>query len=403
MAPKKRPTSPPLEDDQKPSTQKQPEDKVAHEEEEDEEDEDDSSEEEEEEGSSSEEEEEEKDQSQTASKNPPPSTPISNPKPASESESESGSESGSDSGPGSESETDSQPEPTPPLNPKVVKPLASKPMKAQPKAQTQAQTYSILARSGTKRAAENGNDSNRSKKKTTAVAVTVTTGGDSDDENENETEEDVKLTGEDSKKSTQRLFSEQDELTILKGLADFISKTKKDPLKDALAFHGFVKKWLSAEASSAQLKRKVRTLKKKFETSDSFTKPHDKKAFEFFKKVWGNTGANEAEENGKVNGKSVKKELVISTKKEAAKVKTVVDNSLIVSELIRFGVVAGSSVLNKDALERGLELIEESKRVEFVEKWKQVQIAEMELLVRRSQLAKEQFNLLLQALKKSSK
>ncbi|XP_045788285.1 probable transcription factor At4g00390 [Trifolium pratense] len=388
MAPKKRPTSP-LEDDQKPSTQKQPEDKVAHEEE----DEDDSSEEEEEEeGSSSEEEEEEeeKDQSQTASKNPPPSTPISNPKPASESESESGSE----------SETDSQPEPTPPLNPKVVKPDASKPMKAQPKAQTQAQTYSILARSGTKRAAENENDSNRSKKKTTAVAVT--TGGDSNDENENETEKDVKLTGEDSKKSTQRLFSEQDELTILKGLADFISKTKKDPLKDALAFHSFVKKSLSAEASSAQLKRKVRTLKKKFETSDSFTKPHDKKAFKLFKKVWGNTSANEAEENGKIT-KGAKKELVISNKKEAAKVKTVVDNSLIVSELFRFGVFAGSSVLNKDAMERLLELIEESKRVEFVEKWKQVQIAEMELLVRRSQLAKEQSNLLLQALKKSSK
>ncbi|MCI43281.1 mediator-associated protein 1-like, partial [Trifolium medium] len=108
------------------------------------------------------------------------------------------------------------------------------------------------------------------------------TGGGSDDENE--TEEDVKLTGEDSKKSHQRIFREEDELTILKGLADFISKTKKDPLKDASAFHSFVKKSLRAEANSEQLKRKVRTLKKKFETSDSFTKPHDKKAFELFKK-----------------------------------------------------------------------------------------------------------------------
>jgi hypothetical protein len=373
MAPKKRLPSPSLEDDHPPSTQKQPEDEV------------DSSDEEEDSSSS----EEEDFQIQPVSKNPPPSTPISNPKPASESESESGSDSGSDSGSGSDSETDSEPEPTPP-----PKPLASKPMKAQPKPQTPAQSTPVPAKSGTKRPVENGNDSNRSKKKTTAAAV-------SDDESE--TEEDVKLTGEDSKKSTQRIFGEEDELSILKGLADFISKTGKDPLKDGPAFHSFVKKSLRAEANSEQLKRKVRTLKKKFEASDSFTKPHDKKAFELFKKVWGNNGANEAEENGKVN-KGVKKEATNggSVKKETVKEESEVDVSLSWSEMCRFADSLGLSAFNRDAMKDGYELLAESKKVELAKKWRKVQIAELELFIGRAQLVMDQSNLILEAINKSN-
>ncbi|WJX26456.1 hypothetical protein P8452_15378 [Trifolium repens] len=372
MAQKKRLPSPSLEDDHTPSTQKQPEDEVAEEDSSDEED------------SSSE---EEDFQIQPISKNPPPSTPISNPKPASDSESESGSDSGSDSGSGSDSETDSQPEPTPP-----PKPLASKPMKAQPKPQIQAQSTPVPAKSGTKRPVENGNDSNRSKKKTTAAA--------SDDESE--TEEDVKLTGgEDSKKSTQRIFGEEDELTILKSLADFISKTGKDPLKDGPAFHSFVKKSLRAEANSDQLKRKVRTLKKKFEASDSFTKPHDKKAFELFKKVWGNNGPNEAEENGKVN-KGVKKEATGSVKKETVKEESEVDVSLSWSEMCRFADSLGLSAFNRDAMKDGYELLAESKKVELAKKWRKVQIAELELFIGRAQLVMDQSNLILEAINKSN-
>jgi hypothetical protein len=376
MAQKKRLPSPSLEDDHPPSTQKQPEDEVAEEDSSDEED------------SSSE---EEDFQIQPISKNPPPSTPISNPKPTSDSESESGSDSGSDSGSGSDSETDSQPEPTPP-----PKPLASKPMKAQPKPQIQAQSTPVPAKSGTKRPVENGNDSNRSKKKTTAAAVT---GAASDDESE--TEEDVKLTGEDSKKSTQRIFGEEDELTILKSLADFISKTGKDPLKDGPAFHSFVKKSLRAEANSDQLKRKVRTLKKKFEASDSFTKPHDKKAFELFKKVWGNNGANEAEENGKVN-KGVKKEATGSVKKETVKEESEVDVCLSWSEMCRFADSLGLSAFNRDAMKDGYELLAESKKVELAKKWRKVQIAELELFIGRAQLVMDQSNLILEAINKSN-
>ncbi|XP_058769014.1 probable transcription factor At1g61730 [Vicia villosa] len=84
----------------------------------------------------------------------------------------------------------------------------------------------------------------------------------------------------------QRLFSEEDELAILKGLADFISLTKNDPMKNTQAFYNFVKKSIRADAKKDQLRRKVRVLKKKFESNgENFTKEHDQKAFELFKKI----------------------------------------------------------------------------------------------------------------------
>ncbi|XP_058758402.1 GLABROUS1 enhancer-binding protein-like [Vicia villosa] len=389
MAPPKRlritplddpPTASSSSDEDQPPSSKKPEDDVVDEEdseeageetdqnEEDDEDED--------EGSSSEEE-----QVQPPSKNPPPSTPISNPKPDSGSKLESGAESGSESG----SESDSEQEPTPP-NAKV-KPLASKPMK------TQAQSTPVPARSGTKRANENGSKS--AKKKTTA------TGGGS--ENEADGDGDVKMTGEDSKKMNQRVFTEGDEIAILKGLADFISKTGKDPMKDLVGFHSFVKKSIHRDATTEQLKRKVRGLKMKFKDGGSFTKEHDKKAFELSKKVWGNTeGNNNVGNEGEApvrNNGSAKKEKVV--KNGARKDEGGVDRSLALSEMRRFDEAAGLSLLNVNAMERGIGLLEESMVDEFNEGWRKVQIAEMELFVTRGQLVTDQARIALDALKKT--
>ncbi|CAI8591285.1 unnamed protein product [Vicia faba] len=398
MAPPKKLRPTPLEDpptasssdeDDQPPPLKKPEDEVVDEEEDSSEEGEEKTDEDEDEGSSSEEEE----QVQPT----PPSQPASkNPKPESGSESESGSGSGSESG----SESDTEQEPTPP-NAKV-KPLASKPMKAQPQAQVQATP--VPARSGTKR--PNENDAKRAKKKTTAA------GGGS--ENEADGDGDVKMTGEDSKKMYQRVFTEEDEIAILKGLAEFISKTGKDPMKDPVGFHSFVRKSIHGDATSEQLKRKVRGLKMKFKSGASFTREHDKKAFELSKKVWDDNGVIEGEENEKVNEKtpkSAKKEAPIrnngSAKKEvvakkgAGKDESNVDKSLALSEMYNFGEAAGLSSLNKDAMKRGMDLMAESKVDEFDERWRKIQIAEMEVFVARGQLIKDQTRIALAAFKKS--
>jgi len=88
-------------------------------------------------------------------------------------------------------------------------------------------------------------------------------------------------------------------------------------------------------------------------------------------------GPNEAEENGKITGKtpksskmdatirnsgSAKKELV--TKKKSGKVEDHVDNSsLALSEMVCCDNYVGLAGLNKDAAKKGSELMVESKRV----------------------------------------
>ncbi|XP_058747240.1 GLABROUS1 enhancer-binding protein-like [Vicia villosa] len=300
------------------------------------------------------------------SKNPPPLA-SKNPKPPSSSESESWSESES------ETDSDSEPEPTPP-----VKPLASplkilttpSPAKAGTKRAIEFQT------TGTKRAADNnGTDSDSSKRLKKKENKTERRG--SNDEKE-AARDSVK------KVSAQRLFSEEDELAILKGLADFIS-TKNDPLENTQAFYNFVKNSIRADANKRQLRRKVLALKKKFERNDeNFTKEHDQKAFELFKKI------------GFKKQRTPKKGLgsdSLSAKNEGA-VKNV-KNSLAFKEMSKFGNCFGLSL---DAMEKGMELMGESKNAMLEEKWKKVQIVEMKLLMTRAGLVKEQASMILESL-----
>ncbi|XP_057444072.1 GLABROUS1 enhancer-binding protein-like [Lotus japonicus] len=227
-------------------------------------------------------------------------------------------------------------------------------------------------------------------------------------------EEDGKMPDNDSKKPFRKLWCDEDEITILKGLPDFISKTGNDPLKYVDAFYNFVIKSLQVDANRAQLKDKVRRLKKKFEThackgkngeSPKFPKAHDQKAFELANKVWG-SGANEAA------GKPPKKEANSSSKNVASSAKKAKaearqeppppesdmqdvkadDTSVLLSEM---------SGLNEDVVKKGLELIGASKRAQLAGRWKKIQVAELELFAKRAQLVEEQTRLILEAYKSS--
>ncbi|XVF01810.1 hypothetical protein REPUB_Repub04eG0121400 [Reevesia pubescens] len=96
---------------------------------------------------------------------------------------------------------------------------------------------------------------------------------------------------------TARLWSEADEIAILKGMIEYKSKKGSDPYADSSGFHDFIKKSIQADVSQYQLKEKIRRLKKKYTTNAEkglngndpvFSKPHDQKSFELSKKIWGN-------------------------------------------------------------------------------------------------------------------
>ncbi|GLU06580.1 hypothetical protein SLE2022_236020 [Rubroshorea leprosula] len=99
-------------------------------------------------------------------------------------------------------------------------------------------------------------------------------------------------TGDEKTTPFQRVWSEEDELAILKGMIEYKSKKGTDTYADIGGFHDFIKKTVRADVSQNQLKDKIRRLKKKYENNvdkgvSAFTKLHDEKAFRLSKKIWG--------------------------------------------------------------------------------------------------------------------
>ncbi|EEF43961.1 GLABROUS1 enhancer-binding protein-like [Ricinus communis] len=387
MAPKR---STPLEDPPAASSSEEEEEGTSSGEEEEEE--------EEEEGSSSEEEQEtQKPQTQIVTPKPPPKQPES------ESESESGS--------GSETDDDEKPKKAPNS---TVKPIASKPMEETPPKTTKPRSKPApkptTAAAAGKRASEvdrEPKDSKRAKKKDPESdgAVTATA----------EKSEDTK------KQLFQRLWSEDDEIVVLKGIIDFIEKKGVDPAKDIISFFDYIKKSLHFDVSLNQLKDKIWRLKKKFENNvkgkkgedKTFSKSHDQKSFDLSKKIWGTDGIIGASDSSiKPNGKAkkatnnnakslvaLKAELGMDVDKENEKVDKMDVELENHSSLKQFDRGVGVSGMEDYVIKRGLDMVQGAKKAEMEEKWRKLHVAELELFLRRNELTREQAKLMLASYK----
>ncbi|ONH94190.1 hypothetical protein PRUPE_7G003400, partial [Prunus persica] len=223
-------------------------------------------------------------------------------------------------------------------------------------------TTTPAARARSKRPSESDpKDSKRPKKKKIPEL---------DEEPDQAREETKKAGGDDLKKLLllQRIWSDDDEITILEGMIDYYTKQGVHPNADMFAFHDFMKKSLKADVNKTQLQDKIRRLKKKYETDVSKgkkynpVKPHELWVFDLSKKVWGSSEGLFA-----LGG---------------------------LSEQYKCNeTCAGLRELT--LLEGCLELIGEPKRAELKEEWKKLHVAELELVIRRGELAK----LILEALK----
>ncbi|CAA7046639.1 unnamed protein product [Microthlaspi erraticum] len=187
----------------------------------------------------------------------------------------------SDSESGSESETDSDSESNLPPTQASVKPLAvtTVPSAAKPKKkETEASAALPLpaAKSGAKRPSEGTSreaNSKRAKKPTSG--------------------EEEKKIGEDSlKKPEKRVWTEDDEITILQGMIDFQADEGKSPYEDTAAYYNLTKGSISVEVSKSQFMDKIRSLRKKYMNKEnpSFTKPHDLTCYKLSQHIWGSDG-----------------------------------------------------------------------------------------------------------------
>ncbi|EOA28832.1 hypothetical protein CARUB_v10025071mg [Capsella rubella] len=100
-----------------------------------------------------------------------------------------------------------------------------------------------------------------------------------------------------------RIFSEEDEVVLLKGIIDFTGKNG-NPTENMDVFYEYVKKSISFNVTKDQLVTKVRNLKRKFdekilksldkgiteEDQIVFSKAFDKRCFDLSRKIWGIDG-----------------------------------------------------------------------------------------------------------------
>ncbi|XP_022851586.1 STOREKEEPER protein-like [Olea europaea var. sylvestris] len=93
-----------------------------------------------------------------------------------------------------------------------------------------------------------------------------------------------------------RLWTEEDEIALLKGMINFKSQKGVDPYADMGVFFYYIKQKLQVIFFRAQMSSKISRMKKRFlnalekgENGEDpiFSKPHDCKAFDLSKKLWG--------------------------------------------------------------------------------------------------------------------
>lgn len=235
---------------QKPQSNSKPQPKQPQQSEEEEEEE---SEEEEEEEEESEDEDEQQGQNKKTQKET--QAPKKDPQPEPESETESDSQKASDF---------------------TIKPIKS----------VEEKPETPVSKPAAKRRAENGGKGSKPKKSKTSTEASA----------EEEEEGGGVATPAEKKSSINRLWSEEDEIAMLKGLIEFQANMKKDPSAHQQEFHEFVKKSLHVDVSKSQVMDKIRRLKNKFKTNMKkstngedpvFSKPHEYKAFQLSKKIWG--------------------------------------------------------------------------------------------------------------------
>ncbi|EOA30761.1 hypothetical protein CARUB_v10013903mg [Capsella rubella] len=113
-----------------------------------------------------------------------------------------------------------------------------------------------------------------------------------------------KVSGDDEKRNVvqvdkkprfQRLWSEEDEISLLQGMIDFKAEKGTSPYDDMNGFFDEYKKCISFNVSKTQFSDKIRSLRNKYRGKDNkgnktFSKSHDEKCLRLANCIWGSDG-----------------------------------------------------------------------------------------------------------------
>ncbi|XP_010435246.1 PREDICTED: probable transcription factor At1g44810 [Camelina sativa] len=187
-----------------------------------------------------------------------------------------------------------------------------------------------------------------------------------------------KVSGDDEKKLFQRLWSEDDETSLLQGMIDFKAEKGTSPYDDMNGFFDMAKNNISFDVSKIQFGDKIRSLKKKYfakqKKKSGLESSHDKKCLELAKYIWGSDGKLK-----KFGGDNVGEEVILGGDSESL---SLFEKSFLVR------TIAGLGVDEFSVKEKWSKVsLETKKRIE--EKLKLVEAKEYELLRLKSDTLKE--------------
>ncbi|XP_049353255.1 STOREKEEPER protein-like [Solanum verrucosum] len=249
-----------------------------------------------------------------------------------------------------------------------------------------------------------------------------------------------KIVEEEEKKSaaTPRfLWSDDDQLALLKGIAEYKAVEGMEPKADMSAFHEFIRGKLQVEVSKSQLSEKLKRLKKKFLSNVKggeepvFMKGQDFLVFQHSKRIWGAPGTSNGVKEivtNSTNGKAKKAvEVKMSSEpKKSAKVSKPKDDENhkeAVKEVVKEDIVkgdqqdfqseyprlaasfesmAGMSTMYPNGtsfLKENMSLIATDKAKVLEEKWKKLEDDEAALMVKRLDLIAEHYRLVVDAMR----
>ncbi|XP_049414924.1 STOREKEEPER protein [Solanum stenotomum] len=249
-----------------------------------------------------------------------------------------------------------------------------------------------------------------------------------------------KIAEEEEKKSAatpRSLWSDDDQLALLKGIIEYKTVKGMEPSADMSAFHEFIRGKLQAEVSKSQISDKVRRLKKKFLTNVKdgeepvFTKGQDFLVFEHSKRIWGAPGTSNGGIKDNVNNASngkAKKTVEVkksSEPKKSAKVSKPKDDEkqkeeeqkVAVKEVVKEDIVKGDQQdfqskyprlaasletmypNGSSLLKENMSLIATDKAKVLEEKWKKLEDDEAALMVKRLDFIAEHYRLVVDAMR----
>uniref|UniRef100_A0A803NED2 Glabrous enhancer-binding protein-like DBD domain-containing protein n=1 Tax=Chenopodium quinoa TaxID=63459 RepID=A0A803NED2_CHEQI len=195
---------------------------------------------------------------------------------------------------------------------------------------------------------------------------------------------------EGSKKLFQRVFSEDDEILILKGMIDFKAKRGADPMIEIDDFYGFIKKSLHVEVSKVQIVDKVRRLKKKFFNAKKkkLTNPVEIQCFELSKKIWENNYSNAGM---MLLLRMIRVLMGLLLKTMSGKVVGTDEKDL--------ELEVGEAVAWEELRKKGLRMMGAKARAEIGEMWEKVAMKQAEARILRSEAEQEETRRIMEALR----